>query len=439
MKVNKIALCLGALILGTLGLSACSTTAASIQFQSHSREDLKNYELFTYQTASSVGLGSEETVVADNNLSAFVDRMVDAAVKENSNGCVSSGPQCGQFEQTLQAPACATEQYLCVRQHGAGIAPGAATGEELLTTLLLDAATGQRVSAEQYFGTAEAKSFRATVEHAAVSMQKANDFYFSSDPPNYSKNNLPAWLPLTDGIHVWFSKYEVAPGADGVVEIIVSQNGTEFQAAPAAPAQWRLASSYTDANHWLCSTAIEDLPDLNSQWASSYPVSVLQYALGHEQGAVLKVTGLFDDASIAAVKKYQEQIGLFADGIVGQETWRNLQSNCESESSAATGANSETGSVPVPEQNAAAPENLVTVPRLIGLGNNSAKTEGMRAGVSVFLRANSGDPSIAAQTQGLCTVIAQSVQPGTQVTRNSVVNATMQCPQTGYANGINSN
>ena len=81
-------------------------------------------------------------------------------------------------------------------------------------------------------------------------------------------------------------------------------------------------------------------------------------------------------------------------------------------------------------------QTMVVVPNFIGLGNSQAKNLGMQSGITLFLRANSGDPSLAAQTQGLCTVVTQHPVAGSQVSRNARVNATMECPPTGYQNGI---
>ena len=34
-------------------------------------------------------------------------------------------------------------------------------------------------------------------------------------------NSTNAWLPRADGIHVWFAKYDVAPGSFGDVHVRV--------------------------------------------------------------------------------------------------------------------------------------------------------------------------------------------------------------------------
>jgi hypothetical protein len=435
MGFRTIAAMSASAVLGIVGLTACSHESAAIQVQSHSREDLKNFDTFTYQTATASGLDEQGTRNANKNLDAFVNPVVNAAATNDKYECATDNPQCGVFIQKLTTPPCASAEYFCVKQDVGGIAPGAGTGQAFVSSLLLNSKTGSEVTANDYFGLPLAKTFTSVVEHAATSVQLANGFYDSALPPRYTNNTLPAWLPQADGIHVWFNKYEVASGADGIVEIIVKENGSEFTAAPAPRDPVTLVANYKDAIRWLCSSASEDLPTLSNQWASFYPVSAVQLQLQNEQGAKVTLNGIYDQATSNAVKAFQKQSGLFVDGQVHRETWLALQRSCETQeapvnSDSSYANQSQTGSTAIQSQ------TLIVVPNLIGLGNNQAKNVGMQSGITLFLRANSGDPSLAAQTQGLCTVVAQNPVAGSQVSRNSVVNATMQCPSTGYQNGI---
>ena len=430
------ALCASA-VLGIVGLTSCSHQSVGIQIQSHSREDLKNFDTFTYQTATALGLDDEETSNANKNLNAFVNPVVTAAATNDKYECAMNEPQCGTFIQKLTTPPCASAQYLCVKQEVGGIVPGAGTGQAFVTSLLLNAKTGTNVTANDYFGLSLANTFIAVVEHAATSVQLANDFYDNALPPKYTNSTLPAWLPQADGIHVWFNKYEVASGADGIVEIILKKNGSEFTATPAPRNPMTLVANYEDAIRWLCSSEPEDLPTLSNQWASFYPVSAVQLQLQNEQGAKLMLNGIYDQATSKAVQAFQKRSGLFVDGQVSRETWLALQRSCETQEAPVSSGSSYTSESQAGSM-ATQSQTMVVVPNFIGLGNNQAKNVGMQSGITLFLRANSGDPSLAAQTQGLCTVVAQNPVAGSQVSRNSIVHATMQCPATGYQNGINS-
>ncbi len=428
------AVCVSA-VLGIGGLTSCSHQSVAIQIQAHSREDLKNFDTFTYQTAKALGLDDKGTTNANRNFNAFVNPVVNAAATNDKYECAIDEPQCGTFIQELTTPPCASTEYLCVRQEVGGIAPGAGTGQAFVTSLLLKARTGTKVTANDYFGLSLAKSFVAVVEHAATSVQLANDFYDNALPPHYTNSTLPAWLPQADGIHVWFNKYEVASGADGIVEIIMKKNGSEFTATPAPRNPMTLVANYEDAIRWLCSSSPEDLPTLSNQWASFYPVSAVQVQLQNEQGAKLTLNGIYDQATSKAVQSFQKQSGLVVDGQVSRETWLALQRSCETHEAPVSGGSSLTNE-PQPRSMATQSQTMVVVPNFIGLGNSQAKNLGLQSGITLFLRANSGDPSLAAQTQGLCTVVTQHPVAGSQVSRNARVNATMECPSTGYQNGI---
>ena len=53
-------------------------------------------------------------------------------------------------------------------------------------------------------------------------------------------------------------------------------------------------------------------------------VKSLQRQLNHKRGAGLAVTGTFDLATVAAVRRFQQHAGLTVNGIAGARTWRYL-------------------------------------------------------------------------------------------------------------------
>lgn len=65
------------------------------------------------------------------------------------------------------------------------------------------------------------------------------------------------------------------------------------------------------------------LPTLRAG-SSGNAVSALQNQLNEKRSAGLAVTGVFDSATDAAVRAFQQHAGIGVDGIVGTETWKNL-------------------------------------------------------------------------------------------------------------------
>jgi peptidoglycan hydrolase-like protein with peptidoglycan-binding domain len=73
-------------------------------------------------------------------------------------------------------------------------------------------------------------------------------------------------------------------------------------------------------------TAATILPwPLVSRGAQGHPVPSLQYLL-REPGQALQVDGIFGPKTDAAVRGFQQALGIAVDGIVGPVTWRALVS-----------------------------------------------------------------------------------------------------------------
>ena len=73
-------------------------------------------------------------------------------------------------------------------------------------------------------------------------------------------------------------------------------------------------------------TPVTILPwPLVSQGAQGHPVPSLQYLL-RARGHTVAVDGIFGPKTDAAVRGFQQALGIAVDGIVGPVTWRALVS-----------------------------------------------------------------------------------------------------------------
>lgn len=84
------------------------------------------------------------------------------------------------------------------------------------------------------------------------------------------------------------------------------------------------ASGTIDAHTWTALLATGEQPVL-SNGASGSDVSRLQRALTAALGKTVEIDGAFGPNTEAAVKEYQQKVGLEADGVVGEQTWGALR------------------------------------------------------------------------------------------------------------------
>lgn len=90
---------------------------------------------------------------------------------------------------------------------------------------------------------------------------------------------------------------------------------------------------------------------------------------------------------------------------------------------------------PVPEGTEEPPttaQDQVSVPRFIGLGNKTANSLAMSAGVYLVPSYTNTDPSLRAQALNLCLVVGQSPGAGSVLPRRGTVRVLLDCPLTGY-------
>jgi peptidoglycan hydrolase-like protein with peptidoglycan-binding domain len=91
--------------------------------------------------------------------------------------------------------------------------------------------------------------------------------------------------------------------------------------------------SYVDLSHYANpGQQIPEPPKVNDFWPPRMickgmdgpDVAALQALLTAHGYTVRTISGVFDEATEAAVRKYQTEHGLDVDGIVGPKTWASL-------------------------------------------------------------------------------------------------------------------
>lgn len=202
-----------------------SVVPPGIVIESQTRTDLSQYSEFIYDTASTVGLEPAAADSADSLLAALVDPWVKEAADENeTQDCLPGETKCGYFSSTLTLLQC-SDGLLCVQSNVAKAGIGMATGFANIEAVRIDPDSGRNISLREYLGDEDTSIFLSTLNESAELIQRINGFEFADESPNYSFLSIPAWLPLSDGIHVWFPKYELGPGYLGVVEVRLKQSG----------------------------------------------------------------------------------------------------------------------------------------------------------------------------------------------------------------------
>lgn len=105
---------------------------------------------------------------------------------------------------------------------------------------------------------------------------------------------------------------------DGVFGTTTATAVAAFQTAEGLP-----ANGHVDALTWI------RLLVRVSNGATGEAVKVLQRQIREKRNVALVVTGVFDDATLAAVRTFQRHAGLTATGVVDSQTWRHLIAHFE--------------------------------------------------------------------------------------------------------------
>ena len=393
----------------------------------HSREDLEKFAEFIYDTATVAGVTAAAGSAINNLLSALVEPEVAAATAENANECASGESKCGYFVLSLEPVAC-MHDYLCVKADIGGAHVGAATGDQAVEGLVIDPASGQRITLTDAFTGSKLKELRKRIRQAAANFQNEHGYSPADFPVDFSA--ISAWMPQPDGVHVWFEKYAIASGADGVVELIVAYPGTGAADEPTT-----LAASWDEAYKYICDVSVDSLPKLREGDAEPYATSIIQLLLSGQLITAGPIDGAFGPTTAKGVRALQSDYGLVVDGYVGPQTWSALQTWCEYEQAAPDQGTSD--QAPAPDTNGGTSNvQLVVVPNVLGRGNQTAQRTLQAAGLNWSLRYTNGDPSIAAQAQDLCPITSQNPGPNTTVERGTIVTIQANCPQTGQSGNV---
>jgi len=441
----------------------------AIVIQPSESMNLSKYSEFNFESALSVGLDPEIATKADAVLANLSEPWVAEAAAENeTQECLEGEAKCGFFELTLERLNCEAN-LLCVKNYVAKVGIGMATGSSSVKAVRIDSETGRDVSLSEFLGNEQTSNFIDALNETTELVQRANDSYFEDSPPNYSSESMPAWLPLLDGIHVWFPRYEVGPGYLGIVEVRLRSSGGGWNSwligesgeiailsASNGDQSKSRKAGVTDADKFTLSRILSDidweldsnscrnveLSNRNANWgildqARDAPDNPVGCFLADSYAYVGKIEGRWrildrSGSSVDSCSSLQE--GLSGEGVPRNSIADFIEAKgcVPDEDPADDAAQGDWANESVVEQPRQPELNLVTVPQIVGMFNKDAERAMNSAGLQAMIMPQIGDPSIAAQTTNGCVVISQSPSAGAQVERGSRISAKMQCPNTGY-------
>lgn len=200
------------------------SVAPGFVIEMHSRTDLRNYDRFSFMTATTRGLAPEAAAAADHRVSRMVDSAVNDALAADDRTCMDGEPRCGSFDLTLSVLPCAGE-ILCLKQDVTGVPVGSATGDQRVDVLVLDRLTGQSIDLSRFVPSDATEEFLTAVNTEVASAQQQAGFYDPAFPAELTVGDIGGWAPLADRIQIWFSRYAAGPGAMGAVTVSVPYPG----------------------------------------------------------------------------------------------------------------------------------------------------------------------------------------------------------------------
>lgn len=203
---------------------ATPASASGFAIETHVRTDLKNYDEFSFMTATTRGLAPDAAARADERIGGMVDAAVNDALAANDGACVEGESRCGIFELTLAVLPCSGE-FLCLKQDVDGVPVGSATSDQRVDVLVLDRATGREVDLSRFVPPEATEGFIAAVNAEVAAAQRQAGFYDPAYPTEVTEGDFAGWAPLSDRIEVWFSRYAAGPGAMGAVTVTVPYPG----------------------------------------------------------------------------------------------------------------------------------------------------------------------------------------------------------------------
>lgn len=202
--------------------SPSNTAASSVTLQVvNHKNNVTGFTKFSYQTGKVRGINESAAAKINKVITENVNSTMLAAKKAKNGKCPMGLKNCGYFIQTLKAPACQTGN-VCITAPASLLPPGANTGDSWVNTAVFDVTTGATKQLQAFVATNQEVKFLAAV-NAGVTTQLAKGG-ITNDPlwkPDVKMKDVYAWIPTPDGIHIYFSKYDVAPGTFGVVNVLV--------------------------------------------------------------------------------------------------------------------------------------------------------------------------------------------------------------------------
>ena len=204
---------------------AMPVSAAGFAIQTHARTDLRNYDRFSFMTATTKGLAPDAAARADERIRAMVDVAVNDALAADDGACIEGEAKCGIFELTLAVLPCSGE-VLCLKQDVIGVPVGSATSDQRVDVLVLDRVTGRAVDLSRFVPIEATEEFLAAVNAEVAGAQQQAGYYDPAYPSEVTQDDIAGWAPLSDRIQIWFSRYAAGPGAMGAVTVSVPYPGS---------------------------------------------------------------------------------------------------------------------------------------------------------------------------------------------------------------------
>ena len=204
---------------------AMPVSAAGFAIQTHARTDLRNYDRFSFMTATTKGLAPDAAARADERIRGMVDAAVNDALAADDGACIEGEATCGIFELTLDVLPCSGE-ILCLKQDVNGVPVGSATSDQRVDVLVLDSVTGRAVDLSRFVPIEATEEFLAAVNAEVAAAQQQAGFYDPAYPTEVTEDDIAGWAPLSDRIQIWFSRYSAGPGAMGAVIVSVPYPGS---------------------------------------------------------------------------------------------------------------------------------------------------------------------------------------------------------------------
>ena len=219
-----------AALVGIVCVAASASAAAAptgdvaaprLVVQSHTRSDVPAYVEFRYQTGSVAGMTAAAAARADGILGMLVEKPYQAALTAKTSRCAGGTADCGYFLQRLRSYPCVSG-VLCVASQVGLLVPGNNGSTSYVDTRAIDTRTGARLPLSRFVPADRRAAFLSAV-NAGIQRELAAGGIV--DDPLWSTpvalRLVTSWLPRADGIHVWFAKYDVAPGSFGDVHVRV--------------------------------------------------------------------------------------------------------------------------------------------------------------------------------------------------------------------------